>query len=66
MGSIGNVLDTTMSEKITDKVIQPSINEQHGFMEGMSTMTYLIIYSNHIANALEGYKQVDSIYLDFV
>ena len=45
MGSISKVLETIMSEKITDKVIQHIINEQHGFVKGRSTITILIIFN---------------------
>ena len=46
-------------------IIQHIITEQHGYVKGKSTITNLIIYSNHIANVLEDNKQFDPVYLDF-
>ena len=34
-------------------------------MKGRSIVTNLILYSNYISQALDKYRQVDSIYLDF-
>ena len=65
MGSIGKVLHTIMSEKITDKVLQYIIHEQYDFVKGRSTITNLIIYIHYISEALEDYKQVDAVYFDF-
>lgn len=65
MGSISKILDTIVTEKMTILCISKIINEQHGFVEGRSTLTNLALYSHYIANALKNYRQVDSVYLDF-
>lgn len=41
------------------------IPEQHGFAQGKSTTTNLLVYENYLLNALENRLQVDSIYTDF-
>ena len=46
-------------------IVRVKMRCQDAFVKGMSTITNLIIYSNYIATALQDYKQVDSIYLDF-
>lgn len=53
------------TNNLTDYCIQLIINAHHGFVEGRSTLTNLLIYSDHSENSIEVSSQIDRIYLDF-
>ena len=65
IGSIAKIFDLIVTNKSTDQCISLIINNQHGFVKGRSIVTNLLLYSNYISQALDKYRQVDSIYLDF-
>ncbi len=65
LGSIAKIFDSIMAQKLSQQYLMFIISQQHGFVKERSTLTNLIIYSDYIANALNDYKQVDTIYLDF-
>ena len=41
------------------------IDQQHGFVQGRSTVSNLLLYQDHLLGAFENGLQVDSIYTDF-
>ena len=65
MGSVAKILDSIMAQKLSQQYLMHIITQLHSFVKGRSTLTNLIVYSDYVANALNDYKQVDSIYLDF-
>jgi hypothetical protein len=47
-------------------IIRPSISdEQHGFVDGRSTVTSLVEFSNFVLSEMEDGLQVDAVYIDF-
>lgn len=61
---MAKLFEKMVTEFITPSVRQIIIPEQHGFLQGKSTVTNLLCYSDFITNALENGTQVDSIYTD--
>ena len=65
MGTFAKILDSIVAAKLTLMLVSRVIGEQHGFLEGRSTLTNLIFYTDDISNSLNSCRQVDSVYLDF-
>ena len=59
------MLDYFVSSQLTWEFKNVIINEQHGFCQGKSTLTNLLIYQNDILDAFERKHQIHSIYSDF-
>lgn len=62
---IPKLFDSLITQQIYSSCKNIIVSNQHGFCQGRSTTTNLLIYHNHIVNALENRLQVDSIYTDF-
>lgn len=58
------MLDNLITKKLSWDCRHIISNQQHGFSQGKSTSTNLILYQNYIIKALENKKQVDAIYTD--
>lgn len=65
MGTAAKIMDSMMTQKLSQQYLLKIICQQHDFMKGRSTLTNLMVYSNYIANASNIFTQVDLIYLDF-
>jgi histidinol phosphatase-like enzyme len=63
--TLAKLLDRLMSNQLRTAYKQVIDSFQHGFRQGRSTSTNLLIYQNYIVEALENGYQVDSIYEDF-
>ncbi|XP_063913263.1 uncharacterized protein LOC135129901 [Zophobas morio] len=59
------LLDRLIAEQLKVVCKQIIVDEQHGFCQGRSTPTNLLIYQNYIVSSLEGGNQVDLVYEDF-
>lgn len=59
------IFDKLITNKLTWDCKNIIINQQHGFCQGRSTTTNLVLYQNFINSSLENRKQVDALYTDF-
>ena len=59
------LLDCLVTRLLTWECKNILIDEQHGFIQGRSINTNLLIYENFIINTFESRLQVDSVYTDF-
>ena len=59
------LLDCLVTRLLTWECKNLLIDEQHGFIQGRSINTNLLIYENFIINTFESRLQVDSVYTDF-
>lgn len=59
------IFEFIISKKITPLFGNIISTAQHGFVEGRSTTTNLLIYTEYLTEALENRHQVDTIYADF-
>lgn len=62
---LGKVFESLVLDRLMPVFKDTILTEQHGFIKGRSTCSNLVLYSDHIANVLENFGQVDSIYTDF-
>lgn len=62
---IPKLLDYLVTKNLSWDCKNVIVNQQHGFSQGKSTCTNLVIYNNFILNSLENKVQVDSVYTDF-
>ena len=63
--SIPKLLDHVVSDILIDKFAGIIIEQQHGFINGRSTVTNLLLYINFINEYINNMHQVDAIYTDF-
>jgi hypothetical protein len=63
--TLAKLLDRLMSNQLRTACKHVIDSVQHGFRQGKSTSTNLLIYQNYIVEALKNGHQVDSIYEDF-
>ena len=62
---IPKFLDLLVYKQLKYACRQLLIPEQHGFAQGRSTTTNLLLYENYLLSAFEDRLQVDSVYTDF-
>lgn len=62
---IPKLFDCLITKKLSWDTKNVNNSQQHGFSQGKSTCTNLVLYENFILNAFESRLQVDSIYTDF-
>ena len=65
LNHFSKILDSIVTEKLSDFLLISLNQEQRGFIKAKSTLTNLLIYTDFIPGALENGEQIDSIYLDF-
>lgn len=65
LGTFAKILDCIICSKLTFSLVSKVILEQHGFVEGKSTLSNLLIYSDFVSTSLNSGFQVDTVYLDF-
>lgn len=63
--SIPKLFEKLVLDDSKPSIIGVILSQQHGFMEGRSTLTNLLIYQDFIGDALSRGFQVDSVYTDF-
>lgn len=59
------MLDCIISKKLTWDLKNIIIPQQHGFCQGRSTLSNLILYQNYLRLSFNNRTQVDSVYTDF-
>ncbi|CAH2011323.1 unnamed protein product [Acanthoscelides obtectus] len=62
---IPKVFESFVADFLKEKFKNVIIAQQHGFCEGKSITSNLLVYHSHIVEALENGQSVDSIYTDF-
>jgi hypothetical protein len=63
--TLAKLLDRLMSNQLRTACKHVIDSVQHGFRQGKSTSTNLLIYQNYKVEAFQNGYQVDSIYEDF-
>jgi hypothetical protein len=64
MSVFPKILDSIVSDVITNTVKNIIIDEQHGFLKGKSTITNLFVLTEYVINCFEKNMEVDCIYTD--
>jgi hypothetical protein len=64
MSVFPKILDSIVSDVITNTVKNIIIDEQHGFLKGKSTTTNLFVLTEYVINCFEKNMEVDCIYTD--
>lgn len=65
LSSIPKLFESILNKHLTWHCQNFLIGQQHGFRQGKSTSTNLVLYHDYIVRAFESGYQVDSIYTDF-
>ena len=63
--AISKILDSIMSDKLSNFIEKIIVDSQHGFESGKSTITNLMIMVDEIYNSFDKKYQVDVVYTDF-
>lgn len=63
--AIPKLLDSLVYAQLSWQCRNIIISQQHGFSNGKSTVSNLVLYETEILSALENRSQVDAIYTDF-
>ncbi|KAK2579162.1 hypothetical protein KPH14_002689 [Odynerus spinipes] len=65
ISSIPKVFESIIVDKIRPVITNMIVDEQHGFVNGRSTVSNLALFTHHVASAMECNNQVDVIDTDF-
>ena len=65
MSAIPKMLDSIFCNKLKSLIGNLISDQQHGFMNGRSTVTNLSIFTNYLFSCIKIKSQIDTIYLDF-
>lgn len=65
LSAIPKLFEKLITDLLTPLLLDKLHVAQHGFGEGKSTLSNLLVYSKHLYDALKDGDQVDSIYTDF-
>lgn len=65
LSTMPKIFETLVKDCLYAQLSHNIIENQHGFTQGKSTITNLILYSNFLFNAMDQGLQVDTIYTDF-
>lgn len=64
INAISKIFETILYKFIAQNVSKDIVPQQHGFIEGKSTVSNLLVFTNFISRAIDNGQQLDVIYTD--
>ena len=65
LSAIPKILEKLVHRYVYNAVQSNILAQQHGFVQGRSTITNLLLFSNFLFTSMDNKRQVDAIYTDF-
>ena len=62
---MAKVFESIITSRLSDFLLLSIVDNQHGFVNGRSALSNLLIYNDFIFDAFKGRSEVDSVYFDF-
>ncbi|CAK1598938.1 unnamed protein product [Parnassius mnemosyne] len=65
LSAIPKIFEKLIHDHIYSILKNTLLEEQHGFVNGRSTLTNLLVFTNFIFNSLDSKSQIETVYTDF-